>query len=100
MITCFCDLPKSVQEELVCIADTLITPGKGILTADESISTMGKRLQEIGLQNSEEIRRKWRQVSLQTFHFWNFISINKKCRNGSIRNNIVMIEYNNSKCRF
>lgn len=69
MITGFCDLPQDVQEELICIADTLITPGKGILTADESISTMGKRLQEVDLENNDEIRRKWRQVRLQTYHF-------------------------------
>lgn len=62
MTTNFNYLPLDVQKELKCIADTLVMPGKGILSADESSSKMEQRLQEIGLDNNEEIRRRWRQV--------------------------------------
>jgi len=36
--------------------------GKGILAADESSGTMGKRFSSIGLENTEENRRKYRQL--------------------------------------
>jgi len=37
-------------------AKQLVAPGKGILAADESNSTMGKRLQKIGVENTPENR--------------------------------------------
>ena len=37
-------------------AQKLVAPGKGILAADESTSTMGKRLKSIGVENTEENR--------------------------------------------
>merc|ERR1711970_939049 len=39
-----------------------LAPGKGILAADESTGTMGKRLAGIGVENTEENRRKYRQL--------------------------------------
>ncbi|OWR42930.1 fructose 1,6-bisphosphate aldolase [Danaus plexippus plexippus] len=51
-----------VQEELKKIAQAIVAPGKGILAADESTGTMGKRLQDIGVENTEENRRKYRQL--------------------------------------
>merc|ERR1711962_384292 len=53
--------PK-LQEELKRIADAIVAPGKGILAADESTGTMGKRLANIGVENTEENRRKYRQL--------------------------------------
>ena len=48
-------------------AKYLSTPGKGILASDESNMTCGKRLVEsIGLENSEENRRRWREVLYTT----------------------------------
>ncbi|KOB74722.1 Fructose-bisphosphate aldolase [Operophtera brumata] len=46
-----------LQEELRKIAQAIVAPGKGILAADESTGTMGKRLQDIGVENTEENRR-------------------------------------------
>ncbi len=62
MTTYFNYPPVSVQKELKCIAELIVSPGKGILAADESVSTMGKRLQEIGVDNNEEYRRQYREV--------------------------------------
>lgn len=42
------------------IANNLVAPGKGILAADESNGTMSKRLEAVGIEPSEENRRKYR----------------------------------------
>ena len=51
-----------LQKELKEIAQAIVAPGKGILAADESTGTMGKRLANIGLENTDENRRKYRQL--------------------------------------
>ncbi|KAJ8939860.1 hypothetical protein NQ314_010962 [Rhamnusium bicolor] len=56
----------ALQDELRKIANAIVAPGKGILAADESKSTMGKRLQDIGLENTDEYRRKYRQLLFTT----------------------------------
>jgi len=58
----FSYLPKERQEELAKIAQAIVAPGKGILAADESTSTIGKRFANIGVENTEENRRKYRQL--------------------------------------
>ncbi|KAH8382456.1 hypothetical protein KR009_003603 [Drosophila setifemur] len=57
---------KELQEELTCIAKALVAPGKGILAADESSSMMGKRLQLVGVENTDENRRIYRQMLFTT----------------------------------
>ncbi|OBC08883.1 fructose-bisphosphate aldolase [Mycobacterium sp. 852013-50091_SCH5140682] len=44
------------------IAAQMMAPGKGILAADESISTMSKRLQQAGVEPTAENRRKYREL--------------------------------------
>jgi len=39
----------------------MVSPGKGILAADEAITNMGGST-EIGVENIEENRRRWRQL--------------------------------------
>ncbi|XP_076255478.1 fructose-bisphosphate aldolase [Rhynchophorus ferrugineus] len=56
----------ALQDELRKIANAIVAPGKGILAADESVSTMGKRLADIGVENTEENRRKYRQLLFTT----------------------------------
>jgi len=51
---------------LYAIARSLLTPGKGILAADQSASTMNKQLAEIGAQQDAETRRQYRQVLFTT----------------------------------
>ena len=43
-------------------ANAIVKAGKGILAADESTGTMGKRLANIGVENTEENRRAYRQL--------------------------------------
>lgn len=57
---------SSLQDELKKIAQAITAPGKGILAADESVGTMGKRLKDIGLENSDEGRRQYRQLLFTT----------------------------------
>lgn len=59
-------LCSSLQDELKKIAEAICAPGKGILAADESVSTMGKRLKDIGVENTEENRRLYRQLLFTT----------------------------------
>uniref|UniRef100_A0A131YCU1 Fructose-bisphosphate aldolase n=1 Tax=Rhipicephalus appendiculatus TaxID=34631 RepID=A0A131YCU1_RHIAP len=54
--------PPEIMRELKATAEAIVTPGKGILAADESTGTMGKRLQGIGVENTEEHRRQYRQL--------------------------------------
>lgn len=44
----------------------LLTQGRGILAADESNSTAGKRLDSIGMDSTEENRRRYRELFLTT----------------------------------
>eukprot|EP00904_Undaria_pinnatifida_P009402 jgi/Undpi1/5592/HiC_scaffold_2.g00868.m1 len=61
------DLPSLSDEEkdaLAATARALATRGKGILAADESTPTIGKRLEAAGLKNDAETRRAYREVLL------------------------------------
>ena len=55
-------LPKDREDELRRIARALVSPGKGILAADESNNSMHKRLDMIKLENNEENRRRYREM--------------------------------------
>lgn len=55
-------LTQKQMDELRQTAEAIVKPGKGILAADESTGTMGKRLTAIQLENTEENRRKYRQL--------------------------------------
>ena len=48
--------------ELVENARRIAAPGKGILAADESTGTIGQRFTKINVENTEENRRKYRQM--------------------------------------
>ncbi|KAG5264039.1 hypothetical protein AALO_G00271460 [Alosa alosa] len=55
-------LSPEQKKELASIAQRIVAPGKGILAADESTGTMGKRLQKINVENTEENRRYFRDL--------------------------------------
>ncbi|CAM9294175.1 unnamed protein product [Sphacelaria rigidula] len=57
-------LTEKEKEALAATAQALATRGKGILAADESTRTIGKRLESAGLTNSAETRRAYREVLL------------------------------------
>ena len=48
--------------ELVATAKALAAPGKGILAADESTGTIGKRLGSIGVENTQANRQALREL--------------------------------------
>ncbi|KIG16316.1 Fructose-bisphosphate aldolase class I [Enhygromyxa salina] len=54
------------QDTLTSTARELVAPAKGILAADESFSTIGKRLASIGVENTEENRRSYRDLLFST----------------------------------
>lgn len=53
-------------EELIETANYIATPGKGILAADESTGTIGKRLSSINVENVEANRRALRELLFTT----------------------------------
>ncbi|KAI1903251.1 hypothetical protein AGOR_G00025290 [Albula goreensis] len=55
-------LTPEQKKELQDIAERIVAPGKGILAADESVGSMAKRLNQIGVENTEENRRLYRQL--------------------------------------
>ncbi|MGH8670636.1 MAG: class I fructose-bisphosphate aldolase [Burkholderiales bacterium] len=54
------------DKELEATVAALVAPGKGILAADESMSTMNKRLAAIGVPQTEEMRRAYREMLFST----------------------------------
>merc|ERR1712136_550391 len=52
------------KRELNQIAGKIVANGRGILAADESNGTMGKRLDAISVRNTEENRLKYRSILL------------------------------------
>src|SRR5882672_3506558 len=53
-------------EELNRIANKMVAPGKGILAADESTGTIQKRFDKIGVSNTEDNRRDYREMLFRT----------------------------------
>ncbi len=49
-------------KELNAIATAMVAPGKGILAADESSPTIGKRFAALGIESTEENRRSYREM--------------------------------------
>ncbi len=50
------------KEELYATARAMVAPGKGILAADESNASAGKRLEAVGAENTEENRMLYRDL--------------------------------------
>uniref|UniRef100_A0A8C5MWQ5 Fructose-bisphosphate aldolase n=1 Tax=Leptobrachium leishanense TaxID=445787 RepID=A0A8C5MWQ5_9ANUR len=55
-------LSAEQKKELSDIAQKIVAKGKGILAADESVGSMAKRFSGIGVENTEENRRQYRQL--------------------------------------
>ena len=65
---------KEYAEELQATAKALASEGKGILAVDESTPTCGKRLADIGVENTEENRQAYRGMLFTTPGLGSFIS--------------------------
>ncbi|HEX7651278.1 MAG TPA: class I fructose-bisphosphate aldolase [Candidatus Paceibacterota bacterium] len=50
--------------DLSATAKLMVAPGKGLLAADESTATAGKRLAQYGIRDDTEMRRKYRELFL------------------------------------
>jgi fructose-bisphosphate aldolase class I len=59
---------------LEATARAMVAPGKGILAADESHATIGRRFQAIGVENTEENRRRYRQLLFATPGLGQYVS--------------------------
>jgi fructose-bisphosphate aldolase, class I len=54
------------RERLETTAHALVPPGKGILAADESHPSLARRFEPLGIANTEENRRRYRQMLFTT----------------------------------
>src|SRR5437762_12174930 len=52
--------------ELHRVAEAMVAPGRGILAADESSGTIKKRFDAIGVENTEDHRRDYREMMFRT----------------------------------
>mmetsp|Transcript_7159 Transcript_7159/g.17651 ORF Transcript_7159/g.17651 Transcript_7159/m.17651 type:complete len:387 (+) Transcript_7159:2-1162(+) len=62
------------DEELVATANKIASAGRGILAMDESNGTCGLRLDSIGVENTEDNRRAYRQLLVTTPGLGEYIS--------------------------
>jgi len=63
------------RDELIKNAKQITRPGYGILAADESTGTIGKKFDAIGLENTETNRQRYRQLLFSTPDLEKYISI-------------------------
>lgn len=62
------------QSGLEQIAKKLVTPGTGLLAADESATTCQKRFDSVGVECTEETRREYRGIMFTTPNAHDFMS--------------------------
>jgi fructose-bisphosphate aldolase, class I len=60
--------------DLESIAATLVADGKGILAADESVATLTRRFDPLGIQSTEQSRRAYREMLFTAGGAADFIS--------------------------
>ena len=51
-----------MNRDVESVALTLVGKGKGILAADETVPTLTKRFDTLGIQSSEQSRRTYREI--------------------------------------
>ena len=54
------------QQTLISTAQTLVALGKGLLAADESLGTIGKRFDALSIESTPETRRDYREMLFTT----------------------------------
>ncbi len=63
-----------MNSQLAAVAKALVAPGKGILAADESTGTANKRFAPLDIPQTEEMRRRYREMLFTTPNFGQYIS--------------------------
>lgn len=53
-------------DQLENIAQSMVAPGKGIIAIDESLGTITRRFEAVGVESTEENRRAYREMLLTT----------------------------------
>jgi fructose-bisphosphate aldolase class I len=61
-------------EALNKVAEAMVAPGRGILAADESTGTIKKRFDAIGVENTEENRRDYRELMFRAKQAMGYVS--------------------------
>ena len=61
-------------EALNKTAEAMVAPGRGILAADESTATIGKRFGAIGVENTENNRRDYRELLFRAKEAMGYVS--------------------------
>ena len=61
-------------EQLERTAEELVPPSKGLLAADESFGTIGKRFEAVGIEADEETRRQYRELLFTTEGIGEYLS--------------------------
>jgi fructose-bisphosphate aldolase class I len=61
-------------EQLAETAQAMVAAGKGIIAIDESTATIAKRFASVGVENTEENRRAYREMLLTTPKLGDYIS--------------------------
>jgi len=87
-------------DEMKATAKAIATRGKGILAADESTPTIGKRFQEISVDNNEVNRRDYRDLLFRTKGVGQYISgcilyeetLNQKAADGTTMVDLLKAE--------
>lgn len=64
----------NIQDQLQATIELLVQKGKGILAADESSPTIAKHFDAIGVESTEEQRRRYRSLILETANLGDYIS--------------------------
>jgi fructose-bisphosphate aldolase class I len=65
---------REMSDAMRTTARELVAPGKGILAADESTGTIKKRFDPIGVESTEDARRRYRQMLFTTSGIGDHIS--------------------------
>lgn len=62
------------EEKLIDTAKAMMAPGKGLLAMDESTGTCNKRFAEVGIPQTEDARRAYREMIVTTPGLGDYIS--------------------------
>ena len=88
-------------DQLKKTANEMVVKGKGILAADESTPTIGKRFQSIGVESTYETRNEYRDMLLTANNIEKFISgvilFDETLRQSTLSDSIPYPQYLNSK---
>ena len=63
-----------MSQDLASVAATLVSDGKGILASDESVGTLTRRFDSLGIPSTEQSRRAYREMLFTTPGAAEFIS--------------------------